>query len=53
MYTLVSTISLDNITNTDKKSINKAALIAEKSDFKSSLRLGACIRHSKGFILWG
>ena len=52
-YTLTSTIPLSQISGKDRKSINIAYESAFTSDFRSSLKLGACIRHPKGYVLRG
>ena len=52
-YILTSIIPLTKISGKDRKSINLAYESAFTSDFKSSLRLGACINHAKGYVLWG
>ena len=52
-YTLTSITPLDQISGKDRKSIDLAYESAFTSDFKSSLRLGACINHAKGYVLRG
>ena len=52
-FTLTSTTPLSQISGKDRKAINIAYESAFTSDFRSSLQLGACIRHSKGYVLWG
>ena len=54
MSYILSTITpLENISTRDRKSLNVAYTSALTSDFNSSLRLGACINHAKGYVLRG
>ena len=52
-YILSSITPLDKISHRDQKSLNVAYESAFTSDFNSSLRLGACIKHAKGYVLRG
>ena len=51
-YVLKNITPLDNITTKDYKALQSAILQAEKSDFDSSLRLGACLMIQGQCILW-
>lgn len=52
-YVLTKITPLNDITNKDIKALNLAIAQAEKSQFSSSRRLGACLVVQGECILWG
>ena len=52
-YNLTNITPLDKITSKDYKALQIAIVQAEKSNFDSSRRLGACLVFKGQCILWG
>ena len=50
LYTITNIVPIHEIPTKDMRAINGALNTAYKSNFHSSLRLGACIAHKKEFL---